>query len=125
VRPTDCIEVRGLRVTGVHGVLPEERLRPQPFSVDLDVYLDSGRAAHSDDLADTADYAALIVAAAAVVANDQYALLESLAGRVAEVVLAADDRIAEVRATVRKLRPPVPVDLASVGVSVVRRRGDA
>ncbi len=124
MRSSDCIELRGLRVTGVHGVLPEERSRPQPFSVDLDVYLDSDRASHSDDLADTADYAELIAAAAAVVANGQYALLEALAAGVAEAVLAVDDRIVEVSATVRKLRPPVPLDLSSVGVRVERRRAD-
>jgi hypothetical protein len=35
-------------------------------------------------------------------------------------VLAVDPRIAGVTVTVRKLRPPVPVDLASAGVTVTR-----
>ena len=41
---TDRIEIRGLRVLGVHGLLPEERDRPQPFEVDLDLVLDLVRA---------------------------------------------------------------------------------
>ena len=36
----DRIELRGLRVLGVHGALPEEQERAQPFEVDLDVEAD-------------------------------------------------------------------------------------
>ena len=31
-----CLELRGLRVLGVHGALTEEQSRAQPFEVDLD-----------------------------------------------------------------------------------------
>lgn len=34
----DRIQLRGIRATGIHGVLPEERVRPQPFEVDLDLW---------------------------------------------------------------------------------------
>ena len=47
----DRIELRGLRVLGTHGVLPEEQARAQPFAVDVDVWLDTAEAAASDDLA--------------------------------------------------------------------------
>ena len=43
----DRIEVRGLRLDGVHGVLEDERRAPQPFEVDLDLYLDTTTAAAS------------------------------------------------------------------------------
>ena len=32
----DRIELRGLRVLGVHGALPDEQVRAQPFEIDLD-----------------------------------------------------------------------------------------
>lgn len=118
----DRIEVRDLRVVGIHGVLPEERHRAQPFAVDLDLWLDTGPAAASDALADTADYGALVEVTAGVVAAGGFALLEALAAAVAEAVLAHDGRVTAVAATVRKLRPPVPFDLGSVAVRVVRRR---
>ena len=51
------------------------------------------------------------------------ALLERLVAVVAEAVLAFDDRIAEVDVVARKLRPPVPQQLATSGVRCVRRRG--
>jgi dihydroneopterin aldolase len=119
---TGRIEVRDIRATGVHGVLPEERRRPQPFSVDLDVWLDVSAAARSDSLADTADYGALVALAALTVTETSFQLLEALATAVAAAVLDADGRIERVGVTVRKVRPPVPVDVGSIGVHVVRER---
>lgn len=120
--PEDRVEIRGLRLTGAHGVLPEERRRPQPFLLDLDVWLDAAPAGRSDDLADTVDYGSLVGLAAGVVAGPPVSLLESLADAVARAVLAADDRVAAVAVAVHKLRPPLPFDMASAGVRVVRRR---
>ena len=117
----DRIEVRGLRVLGRHGALPGEQDAPQPFEIDIVVEADLGRASLSDDLRDTLDYAAVSLSAAEVVATRRFALLEALAATIAELVL-SDPRAAAVTVTVRKLRPPIPADLSSVGVSVSRRR---
>ncbi len=118
----DRIELRDLRVLGVHGVLAEERQRAQPFSVDLDVWVDTTPAGATDDLAATVDYAALAALAHDVVADGSFALLEAVADAVARAVLDHDERVGAVAATVRKLRPPVPLDLGSGGVRGVRRR---
>ena len=115
------IEVRDLQVLGVHGVLPEERGRAQPFALDLDVRLDTRRAAASDDLDDTVDYGSLCRRAAEVVAGTSYRLLEALGDAVARAVL-EDHRVMGVAVTVRKLRPPIPLQVGSVGVRVVRGR---
>jgi dihydroneopterin aldolase len=118
----DRIEVRNLRLLGVHGLLPEERNRPQPFEIDLDLVVDMAAAAASDDLTDTVDYGAVIDAAAAVVAGAPHDLLESLAGAIADAVL-VDAGVTAVTVAVRKLRPPVPHDVASTGVRLTRSRG--
>jgi dihydroneopterin aldolase len=117
----DRIEIRGLRLVGVHGLLPEEQSRSQPFEIDLDLEIDTDRAAASDALADTADYGAIIGVAAAVVAGPPHDLLESLAGAIAAAVL-ADVRVNRVTVAVRKLRPPVPYDVDSTGVRITRPR---
>ncbi|HXQ90039.1 MAG TPA: dihydroneopterin aldolase [Acidimicrobiales bacterium] len=117
----DRVEVRGLRVDGVHGVLAEERTTAQPFEVDLDLYLDTAPAASTDDLARTADYAAAVDRTVAVITGPPRLLLESLAGAVAQRVL-EDPRVDAVTVTVRKLRPPLAPEVASTGVRVHRRR---
>jgi dihydroneopterin aldolase len=121
-RAGDRIELRDLRVLGVHGVLPEERQRAQPFSLDISAWVDTAAAQHSDDLADTVDYGALAQLAAEVVAQRSFQLLEALAGRLADALLVADTRISAVEVTVRKLRPPLALDVASTGVRVFRAR---
>ncbi len=55
-----------------------------------------------------------------VVTGERHRLLERLATRIADDVLALDSRITAVTVTVRKLRPPVPIDLGSAGVTVTR-----
>jgi len=119
--PADRIELRGIRALGTHGVLPEELTRAQPFSVDLDVDTDLQPAGASDDLSHTIDYGALAEAVVAAITGPSVALLEHLAQRVAERVLAtAGDRATSVTVTLHKLRPPVAVDLASAGVRITR-----
>ena len=118
----DRIEIRDLRVVGVHGVLPEERERAQPFSVDIVAWLDMSAAQRSDALADTVDYGALAHVAADVVRQRSYQLLEALAGRLADALLITDSRLEAVEVTLRKLRPPLPLDVASTGVRVLRTR---
>jgi 7,8-dihydroneopterin aldolase/epimerase/oxygenase len=116
---TDRVLVSGLRVLGVHGVLPEERTTAQPFGIDLELGVDVSTAGASDALDDTVDYATVIDAVVAVVHDESYQLLERLATRIAEVCR-ADDRVQSVLVTVRKLEPPVPHDLDHVGVRILR-----
>jgi dihydroneopterin aldolase len=120
----DRIEVRGLHVDAVHGVLDEERAGPQPFEVDLDLYLDTTPAAASDDLSATADYSAVLDGVVAVLGGPPHRLLESLAAAVADRVL-EDGRVEGVTVAIRKLRPPVPHAVVSTGVRIHRRRDEA
>jgi dihydroneopterin aldolase len=117
------IEVRGLRVVATHGVLAEEQARPQPFEIDVDLDVDLASAAASDDLAETVDYGAVVDRLVAVVAEGpQRHLLESLADELCRVALAADDRVTAATIAVRKVRPPVAADVATVGVRMTRSR---
>jgi 7,8-dihydroneopterin aldolase/epimerase/oxygenase len=119
----DRILVRGLRVQATHGVLPAEQERSQPFSIDLELRVDLAASAQSDRLEDTVDYGRVAECAVAVVsAGPPRQLIESLAGRVAAAVLDVDPRIEDVTVTLRKLQPPLPLDLDDVGVRVTRHR---
>ncbi len=118
----DVIELRGLRLAGVVGVLPHEQAQAQPLEVDLDLHLDLGHAGRSDALGDTADYGALCDVAERVVTTTSYALLEALAEHLATAVLDTDVRIEQVTVAVRKLRPPVAQQLSTSGVRITRGR---
>lgn len=117
----DTIEIRGLRLLCHVGVTGEERAVAQPVEFDVDLSVDLSAAASSDSVSDTVDYGAVSVAVADAVGGE-HALLERLAAVAADAALAVDDRTSAVVVAVRKLRPPVPLDVASTGVRLHRRR---
>ena len=81
----DRILISGIRELGVHGVLPEEQLRPQPFEIDVELIVDVAAAGESDALEDTVDYSDVCLAVSRVVSSERYQLLERLASRIVEV----------------------------------------
>ncbi len=125
----DVIELRGLVVSGTHGMLDEERQRAQPFEVDVDLVRDLSAAGETDDLSKTIDYGSVVTSVATVVSGPHCELLEHLAQRIIdaifEAVIAApgDASLEEVTVTVRKTRPPVAYPMTSAGVRLTRRAG--
>lgn len=119
---TDRIELREMRFSGRHGVLPFEAEKPQTFLVDVVLELDLAPAGTSDDLARTVDYGAVFGAVRAVVEGPHVALLETLAERIAAAVLDGARLAGAVTVRVRKPEAPLPGDLAWAGVEIRRSR---
>ena len=115
----DRILIAGIRELGVHGVLPEEQVRPQPFEVDIELLVDLAPAGRSDALDDTVDYGAVCEAVSRVISSEKYKLLERLAARIVEVCR-SDSRVKGVVVEVRKVHPPVRSILRHVGVRLER-----
>jgi 7,8-dihydroneopterin aldolase/epimerase/oxygenase len=118
---SDRIELRGLRVRGHHGVFEHERRDGQEFVVDVTVWMDLTPAAASDDLADTLHYGELAERAAAIVAGEPSNLIETVAARVADMVL-ADARVRAVEVAIHKPQAPIPLEFADVAVVVHKSR---
>ena len=119
---TDRIILRGMRFTGTHGVLPAEQVTPQPFEVDVVLWTDLSHAAATDDLADTTDYGPIFEVARRVVEEERFALIERLAGAIADGVLAAAPAVSRVEVRVRKPEAPLPGELETVEVRLRRSR---
>jgi dihydroneopterin aldolase len=120
----DRLALRGMRFEARHGVLPSEKVEAQPFEVDLVLHADLGRAAETDALEDTVDYAALHDLVGAVVTGPAFDLIEGLAGAIARAVLAATDPslVGAVKVRVRKPEAPLDGELDTVEATLVRRR---
>ena len=119
----DRIEIAGLRVMTLVGVLPHEREFPQPLEFDIVLEGDLRDAGMSDDLADTAHYGLVAERAAAIARETKDELLERLAHRIAEDALTVD-RVEAVEVVVRKLRPPISEDMQYTAVRIRRTRAD-
>lgn len=116
---SDRITLKGLRVRGFHGVLPEERRDGQEFVVDVVLALDLAPAAATDNVADTVHYGELAERLAAVVAGEPVDLVETLADRLATVCLSYD-RVQRAEVTVHKPSAPIPLSFDDVSVTLVR-----
>lgn len=111
------VHIRGLEVFGYHGVHDAERVLGQRFIVDLALDLAHDRAATTDDLADTADYAVLCGDVATIIAGEPVALIERLAQMISDRAL-ADPSVRAVSVTVRKPDVAIPHVLDEVAVTL-------
>lgn len=114
----DRIELRGLRLTAHVGVPEAERSQAQPLELDIDLHVDLRPPARSDDVNDTVDYGVAAIAVANAVAQGHHHLLERVAEVAADAAFGADERVLAATVTVRKVRPPVPVDIVTTGVTI-------
>ncbi len=83
----DIIYLHDLRIDTVIGVFDWERRIRQTVILDLEMAADIRRAAASDDLADTLNYKAVAKRLIDFVGHSDFQLVETLAERVAELVL--------------------------------------
>ena len=105
----------GIRAHANHGVLASERELGQPFSVDvtLDVDMDTD----SDDLTHAVNYATVAQQVLNILTGEPVGLIEVLAGRIADTVLAISPRVRSAQVTVHKPHAPVGVALDDVAVT--------
>jgi len=122
-RAVDHIRLRGLAFFGFHGNNAAEAVHGQRFFVDLDLRMDAGKAAATDQLEDTIDYSAVYEAVRARVESERFNLLETLADRIAKAILADFPAVQSIAVEVRKPQAPLPGIFDEVSVAVERWRG--
>ena len=104
-----------------HGVTKAQQTVGAWFAVDAELTLDLAAAAASDDLRSTVDYGLIAARIVEVCTKERVNLLERLAGRLAQMLL-AEFPCEEVRVRVRKLTPPMEGLQGIPGVELTRRR---
>jgi dihydroneopterin aldolase len=122
----DRLSLLGMRFEGRHGVLPEEKLNPQRFEIDVVLDADLDPAARSDDLTRTVDYAEVFALVEGIATGPSFDLIEALAGAIADAVLAATDEgiVSGIEVRVRKPNAPIDGAFDTVEAALVRRRPD-
>ncbi|MDP8931569.1 MAG: dihydroneopterin aldolase [Actinomycetota bacterium] len=115
------ITLHGIEVWANHGVDPEERVRGQPFVIHVTLEADLTEAAANDDLAATIDYGVLAREVASAATAGPYNLLETVASRLLDVVL-AHPRAQAAEVTIDKPHALLGVPVAGVSVTMQRER---
>ena len=113
----DIIRVSGIQTWSRHGLHPEELAMGGNFTVDLVLKGDLKKAAESDDIADTFDYAF----ANRVVQEEMdqpSKLLEHVAGRILDRLKTELKGLKEIVVSVTKHHPPMPGQIDAVSVTL-------
>jgi len=127
----DCIRLTGIRCYGYVGYLPEEQVLGQWFEVDVNLWLDLTQVSQSDAIEDTLDYRQTISLVQNLVKTSKFALLERLAGAIADAILdncnstGATSRgnypINQVQVIVSKPAAPIPDFNGRISIEITRR----
>ena len=115
----DRIAVEGIRVTGYHGVLENERSTGQVFLADVVAHVSTRAAAASDDVFKTVNYSDIADRAAAVLGGGPSNLIETVAEHVALAVLDMEG-VYCVDVRVHKPQAPLHVEFKDVTVTIRR-----
>lgn len=118
---TDSITLTGLRVNAHHGVYDFEREKGQDFVIDVTVWLDLAVASASDNVDRTIHYGELAVEVTDAARHNPVDLIETVAERIAAVVL-AHEAAEKVQVTVHKPDAPISVPFTDVSVRIERTR---
>ena len=117
----DKILISSIDCVAAIGVTAEERTIRQRLSIDVEVLIDSARAARTDSLKETIDYSKVATLVMEVCRSRDFHLIETLAELLATRVL-ADFPTPQVRLLVRKISPVVEPRVSHVSIEIVRPR---
>ena len=118
----DVILIEGLQVDTVVGCFAWEREILQPLMLDLKVYCCLEKAAQSDELDDTLNYAQICELSSQAIQQAKPKLIEHAAKLVMETLFTTFTSIEKIKITIRK--PAIIPQAQSVGVCFERQRDD-
>ena len=120
--PMDRILIKDLVVPGIIGIKPDERVNKQNIRVNVVMFVDTSRAARSDDIDDAVNYRTITKQIIAHIEEGTPMLVERLVQEIADICL-RDERVAKVEVAVEK--PGALRHAESVGISIMRSRVDS
>lgn len=115
------IELKGMTFHAYHGVLEQERIVGNIYTVDLRIYLDLEKAGLSDNLNETVNYA-LVHECVKREMQIPSSLIEHVAHRITDRVLIEFPLIRKVRIRLAKRNPPMGADMEECAVVLKRTK---
>jgi 7,8-dihydroneopterin aldolase/epimerase/oxygenase len=116
----DKVMIRGLKCPCIIGIWEWERQVRQELQIDLDLLLDTGKAAASDDFDFTVSYAAVSELVISKCADSQFQLIEALATYLVDAVFEKFPLIESLRLEIKK--PGAVPEADYVGIELQRSR---
>ncbi len=124
----DLIKINKLKINTIIGVNQNEKQKKQQLVIDVIIHTQTKKAAQTENLNDTIDYAAIPKEIKQKIENNQYNLIETVAEECAQLILLRDSKSKRAIPKIKKVEIIVtkkPMDfknqLESVSVHIVRK----
>ena len=111
------IVLKEVRFHAFHGVMPQERKVGADFLLSLRLGYDISKAMQTDDVADTLNYAEVYQLIKQEMEQPS-ALLEHVAGRIAQTLMQQFPAVKSIDLTLTKQNPPMGADCQGAGVEL-------
>jgi FolB domain-containing protein len=116
----DRILIKDLRIPGILGINPEERVNEQEILINAVLWADTRPAAVTDDIEDAVNYRTVTKALIAHIRDGKPMLVERLVQELVDICFDMEPRIKRVEMTVEK--PGALRYARSVGINITRER---
>lgn len=116
----NIIEINNIKIQAFHGVLPQEHIVGNLYSVNLSIATDFSEAMQTDRLGDTISYAevAEIVKEEMLIPSQ---LLEHVGGRIIKHLEERwSGKIKGIDLKISKLSPPIEMDIESCSIHIIK-----
>lgn len=113
----NAIHIKGIKLYGYHGCLPEEGKIGTNYIIDIEIETDFMAAANQDDLSKTVDYCDVYN----VVKREmsiRSKLIEHVGKRIHEAIRDEIKGINKLKVEIKKLRPPMNGDVDEVSIVI-------
>ncbi len=121
----DKIKILNLECYAKHGVYKEENVLGQKFVVSAILYVDTRKAGVNDALEFSVDYGSVCHMINKFMQENTYKLIETVAEKLAEMILLTFDLVSQVTIEVKKPWAPVGLPLETAAVEITRKRHKA
>ncbi len=115
----DIIHIRDLHASTLIGLYPEERAHPRPIYLNVSLFLNTRKAAQTDNIHYTVDYDKAVDRILSILKESQFKLLEALADSIAVQLLDVFP-IQKISITIEK--PNFVPNTRSVAVEITRTK---
>ena len=103
------LNLNNMEFVTCHGVLPEEKVTPQKFIVDVKIETDKiVEAAKTDKIDNALNYVGVYETIKDIMMNRNYDLIETIAEKISLSIVNKFDCIISVDTKVTKVNPPIP-----------------
>lgn len=121
---TTYISLENLRFHAYHGVMPQEGVIGNEYTVNIRLKVDVSKAMASDDVADTVNYAEVYERIKAEMETPSQ-LIEHVANRIVQRLFKNFPTIEQIALKLSKRNPPMGADIDAAAIEVIIERQEA